>query len=77
MRPCDLTSGAAKLELALRTLEAKMADISDAWSDDAYNRFMEAYLEPVHPRLKTMIDAVHRLSEVMGSAEQQCRDEHE
>jgi len=76
MRPCDPTSGGAKLELALKTLAAKTADIGDEWSDDAYARFLETYLEPIRPRLKTMIDAIHRLSEVLNMAEQQCRDEH-
>ena len=76
MRLWDLTSGAAKLELALKTLQTKTADIGDAWSDEAYARFLETYLEPIEPRMKTMIDAIHRLSEVLNSAERQCRDEN-
>jgi hypothetical protein len=75
MRLCDLTSGAAKLELAFKNLEAKTADIGEAWSDEAFVRFVETYLEPIRPRLKTMIDAIHRLSEVVYTAELQCRDE--
>jgi len=76
MRLFDLTSGAAKLEMALKTLETKAADIGDDWSDDAYARFLETYLEPIRPRLKTMVDAVHRLSEVLSTAERQCHDEN-
>jgi hypothetical protein len=77
MRPCDLTPGAAKLELALKTLETKAADIGEAWSDDAFGRFLEAYLEPLRPRLRTIIDAIHRVSEVVNAAERQCRDDDE
>ncbi len=76
MRLWDLTAGAAKLELALKTLQTKTADIGEAWSDEAYDRFLETYLEPIEPRMKTMIDAIHRLSEVLNTAERQCRDEN-
>ena len=76
MRLWDLTSGAAKLELALKTLQTKTADIGEAWGDDAYVRFLETYIEPIQPRMKTMIDAIHRLSEVLNSAERQCGDEN-
>ncbi len=74
MRPWDLTSGAAKLELALKTLQIKTADIGESWSDEAYSRFLETYIEPIEPRMKTMIDAIHRLSEVLNTAQRQCGD---
>jgi hypothetical protein len=77
MRPCDLTSGAAKLEMALKTLETKAADIGEAWSDDAYQRFLEVYLEPIRPCLRTIVDAIHRMSEAVNTAERQCRDDGE
>ncbi len=76
MRLWDLTAGVAKLELALKTLQTKTAEIGDAWSDEAYTRFLETHLEPIEPRMKTMIDAIHRLSEVLNTAERQCRDEN-
>ncbi len=76
MRAWDLTGGTAKLELALKTLQAKTAEIGEAWSDEAYARFLETYLEPIEPRMKTLIDAIHRLSEVLNTAERQCRDEN-
>jgi hypothetical protein len=75
MRLWDLTGGAAKLELALKTLKTKTADIGEAWSDEPYNRFVESYLEPLEPCMKTMIEAVHRLAEVLSTSERQCRDE--
>ena len=75
MRLWDLTGGAAKLELALQTLQTKTADIGDAWSDEAYDRFLETYIEPIEPRMKTLIDAIHRLSDVLNTAERQCCDE--
>lgn len=75
MKLWDLTGGAAKLELALKTLQTKTADIGDVWRDEAYDRFLETYVEPIEPRMKTMIDAIHRLSEVLNTAERQCGDE--
>jgi hypothetical protein len=77
MRLWDLTGGAAKLELALKTLQVKAADIGEAWSDEPYANFREDYLEPIAPRMKSMIEAIHRLSEVLNTAERQCRDENE
>jgi hypothetical protein len=77
MRLWDLSGGAAKLELALKTLQTKAADIGEAWSDEPYSRFVETYLDPLEPRMKTMIDAVHRLAEVLNISERECRDEHE
>ena len=75
MRLWDLTGGAAKLELALKVLQTKTADIGEAWSDEPYDRFVESYLEPLEPRVKSMIDAIHRLSEVLNTAERACRDD--
>jgi len=77
MRLWDLTGGAAKLDMALKTLKTKAADIGEAWSDEAYAQFLENYLEPIEPRMQTMIDAIHRLAEVLNTAERQCRDENE
>ncbi len=77
MRLWDLNGGAAKLELAHKTLQTKVADIGEAWSDETYTRFIETYLEPIEPRMQTMLDAIHRLAEVLNTAERQCRDEHE
>ena len=76
MRLWDLTGGAAKLELALKTLQVKATDIGEAWSDEPYACFVETYLEPLEPRMKTMIEAIHRLSEVLNTAERQCRDDN-
>jgi uncharacterized protein YukE len=76
MRLWDLTGGTAKLELALKTLQSKTAEIGEAWTDEAYVRFLETYVDPVEPRMKTMIEAIHRLSEVLNMAERQCRDEN-
>ena len=53
MRLWDLTGGAAKLELALKTLQVRAADIGDAWSDSrgqcAYGRSIDF---PTGPRVE-------------------------
>ncbi len=76
MRLWDLTAGLAKLELAIKTLETKALDINDSWDDESYHRFCETYIEPLKPRMKTMADAIHRLTDVLANAEQQCRDDY-
>jgi uncharacterized protein YukE len=77
MRLWDLSGGTSKLEMAMELLQSRVAEIGEAWKDDAYMRFVETYLEPISPTMKTAIDAIHRLAEVLNTAERQCGDENE
>lgn len=77
MRNWDLTGGAAKLELALKTLRQTATEIEESWDDQNYRRFVETYVIPVEPRLRTMLEAIRRLAEVLDTAERQCRDERQ
>lgn len=75
MRTWDLSAGAGKLELALKALQAKSNEIAESWDDATYRRFVEEYIAPVEPHVRTTLDALNRLSEVLSNAERQCRDE--
>ena len=75
MRRWDLAAGTAKMEMAYKQLQAASADIAESWADETNRRFVETYLAPVEPRLKVLLDAIHRLAEVLANAERQCRDE--
>jgi len=72
MRTWDLTSGAAKLELAMQSLQAAGAEAQQYWSDEAHRKFQEIYLAPLEPKVHGVLDAIHRLVEVLANAERQC-----
>lgn len=75
MRAWDLTGNSAKLGEAMHTFQTVASNIADSWSDQAYTNFVETYLEPVEPRVRTTLDAARRLAEVLASAAKQCEDE--
>jgi hypothetical protein len=72
MRPWDLSSGAAKLELAYKSLKKAAADAHESWSDDANRRFQETYLIPLEPRVREALDAIHRLDQILRDADREC-----
>ena len=75
MKTWDLAAGAGKLELGLKSLQIAADDIGQSWDDDAYRRFVDSYLTPLEPRVRTLLDAVRRLAEVLANAERQCRSD--
>jgi hypothetical protein len=72
MRNWDLNTGASKLELAMQSLFTAHSEVQQYWSDEAQRKFEEAYLLPLEPKMRGVLDAIHRLAEVLSSAERQC-----
>jgi hypothetical protein len=72
MKSWDFTSGAAKLELAMKSLQIADAELIQYWDDAAHRKFQEAYLEPLEPKVRNMLEAIHQLTEVFQIAERQC-----
>ncbi len=72
MRYWDLSGGAAKLELALESLQAARAEAGRSWQDAASGKFDETYLLPLEPRLRRALDAIHRLDAVLSEARRAC-----
>ena len=72
MKPWDLNSGAANLEDAMKTLQEVRSDTAELWDDQTYRKFQEEYLLPLEPRVRRVLDAIHRLAEVMARAERDC-----
>ena len=77
MRQWDLTAGAAKLDLAFKALLQSTNDINESWDDATFENFRETFVDPLEPKIKTLLEGVNRLSEVLNTARQQCRDERE
>jgi hypothetical protein len=72
MKNWDLTSGGAKLELAMQSLQLAATEAQHYWSDEAQRKFQEIYITPLEPNVRNVLDAIHRLAEVITNAEQQC-----
>jgi hypothetical protein len=72
MRNWDLTSGTAKLGLAMESLIAANNEVEQYWNDEAHAKFQELYIEPLEPKVRNVLDAIRRLSEVLATAERQC-----
>lgn len=75
MKSCDLKAGAAKLELATKSLRTTMSAVEQQWTDETHNKFHENHLAEIDPRVKRMFDAIERMNEAIAAAERQCADE--
>jgi hypothetical protein len=72
MKGWDLTAGAAKLELAVQSLQATTDLLEESWNDEAFQRFRDTHLTPMEPKVKLVLDAVRRLSELLANAQRDC-----
>jgi uncharacterized protein YukE len=75
VKSCDLTSGSAKLELALKTLRTTINAVEEQWNDAAQRNFREKHIAAIEPNVRNMFDAIGRLAEVIAAAERQCDSE--
>ncbi len=69
MRTWDFHTPAAKLDLAMQTLQDAQHTAEDDWDDQAMRDFQQDYLEPLKPMVRKAIDAIHRLQTVLQKAE--------
>lgn len=74
MSSCDLSSGAAKLALALKHLGIKWEQAADTWSDATAKQFHEEHLVPLTPEVKQTLEAIGRLAEILDRAERDVGD---
>jgi hypothetical protein len=74
MRTWDLNAGAAKLDLAMKSLQGTNADVAERWSDEKHRAFQEEFIRPLDPKLRNLFDALHRLADVLATASRQCDD---
>jgi hypothetical protein len=72
MKNWDFTTGAAKLELAMKTLQIADAEAERYWDDAAHQKFRESYLDAAEPKVRNMLEAIHRITEVFETAGRQC-----
>ncbi len=77
MKHADFVSPAARLEDAMNRLEHAWQQTKEHWSDPVSRTIEEDYLVPLHNRVALMLDAVNKISEVMGRAERACSHKRE
>ncbi len=77
MRQADFISPAARLEDALTRLEQAWQQTKEHWTDPVSQTVEEDYLVPLHNQVSMMLDAVNKISEVMGNAERECSHKRE
>jgi hypothetical protein len=72
MKRSDFISPAARLDDALRQLEFAWQATNEHWSDSVSQKVEDEYLVPLHATIRTMLDAVTKLSSVVKTAESEC-----
>ena len=77
MRHADFVSPAARLHDALIRLEHAWQAAKEHWSDPVSETVEEDYLIPLHNQVSLMLDAVNKVSDVMGRAERECSHSRE
>ena len=56
----------------MQSLLAASAEAQQYWNDPAQRKFQETYLLPLEPKVHSVLDAIHRLAEVLAEAERYC-----
>jgi hypothetical protein len=72
MKIADLTSGAAKIATAYKTMRVHWEDTKEHWHDDNRRRFEEKFIDPLEPQIAAALDAIGSLAELLGRAEREC-----
>jgi hypothetical protein len=72
MRIADLTSGAAKIATAYKTMRVHWEDTKEHWHDDNRRRFEENFIDPLEPQIAAALDAIAALSEILNRAQREC-----
>jgi hypothetical protein len=75
VKSCDLSAGAAKLELALKSLRVTLSAVEREWNDAAQRKFREEHLSAIEPKTRNMFEAIGRMSDVLAAAERDCGEE--
>jgi hypothetical protein len=72
MKRVDFVSPGARLEDALRQLEVAWNATREYWHDPVSQRVEDEYLVPLHGQVRSMLDAIGKMSITMRKAEQEC-----
>lgn len=71
---CDLDSGVSRLQKSVRRIHERWAATKEYWNDQVSRDFEEEFLQPIVPRIKLALAAVHEMAELFHDAERECED---
>ncbi len=71
----DLQTGAARLHLALKTLRLRWEETKEHWGDKTRVAFEENHLSDIEPVISSTLEAVGRMSEMLGRAQRDCNED--
>jgi hypothetical protein len=74
MKRVDLTTGASRIRHALEQLETIWRASADQWDDVVSRRFAERQLEPLVPKVKTALDAINRMHQLLTEVQRDCEE---
>ena len=74
MRVGDLSTGLAMLQRGAKKLRDAWGEAKDSWRDKTNSDFEAEHLQALMTQLTMTAAAVHRLADVLRSAEQACGD---
>jgi hypothetical protein len=72
MKRVDFISPAARLEDALKQLEMSWRATQEHWNDPISRKVEDEFLVPLHGSVRSLMDAIGKLSLTMRKAEQDC-----
>ena len=77
MRICDLHTGRNLLTRSAKRLREQWQRTAEHWTDENRLEFEQRHLQPLAPRVKLLLTAVHSLSDILEQAQRECCDEFE
>jgi len=72
VRGWDPAGVAAKLELAMESLQKARIEVQSKWDDQTSHAFDERFLAPLAAKLNRAKEVIRHLDEVLRKAEQEC-----
>jgi hypothetical protein len=72
MRAWDLTAGVARLSEGWEAFQRANASAAAEWNDLTNQHFQDQYYRPLEPKVRHALDAIRRLTEILGRAEHEC-----
>lgn len=71
----SLYDGKANLQYARERLELQWRAACEHWQDAVAQQFEREHLEPLDPKIRSALQAIERLAEVLRRAELECSEQ--
>ncbi len=72
MRVSDLSTGISKLNASMEMLSGAWLDVQEQWRDTTAQEFEHRYLDELEPVVKTTIEAMNRMANLLATVERDC-----